>query len=189
MTFLNETLPKRKFSHTKQGYNRVFNHIGSFIMKKNIALLALLSILPAAATDLTAYPTGTAQDLNTLKAPIRIVNIWATWCGPCRKEIPAMTQWYQKQPKGSVDLIGISLDRNDKLITDFFKKISVGYPIWRYTGKDSRGFMKSLGNMASGVPYTVVEAKGCTFRQSITGEVDGKALDAAIQTVKAKCKK
>ncbi|HFC8518365.1 TlpA disulfide reductase family protein [Neisseria weaveri] len=140
------------------------------------------------AQDLKDWQHAKTQSLSSLKAPVRIVNLWATWCKPCRKEMPEMSAWYKKQKKGSVDMVGIALD-NPENIGAFLKQTPVSYPIWRYDGKDSRGFMKSLGNTVGGLPFTTVEAVKCGHKETVFGEIDGKKLDAAVKKVTAACKK
>lgn len=155
-----------------------------------LAALAAWLIWPLSlqAADLVAHPNGAARSFSQLKAPVRIINIWATWCGPCRKEMPEMSAWYKKQKKGTVDLVGVALDRADN-INRFLVKTPVSYPIWRYEGNDSRGFMQSLGNRVGVVPYTVVEASGCSSKETITGEVNAAKLSAAVAKVKKSCKR
>ena len=141
------------------------------------------------ANDLVAYPSGKTQTLAHQPTSVRIVNIWATWCAPCRKEMPAMSAWYQKRAnKKKVELIGIALDHENNM-AKFLKTTPVSYPIWRYAGKDSRAFMQTLGNQVGALPYTIVEAKGCRFKQQITGEVNGKKLDDAILLLQQQCSK
>ena len=115
-------------------------------MKALTALLlsaAVFTAAPAFAADETAgWQDNKPQSLESLKAPVRVVNLWATWCGPCRKEMPAMSAWYKAQKKGSVDMVGIALDTTDN-IGKFLKQTPVSYPIWRYTGANSRNFIYS----------------------------------------------
>lgn len=158
-------------------------------MKRLTAVFAAVLALAArtaAADDLQSWNIGTAQSLQNLKAPVRIVNLWATWCGPCRKEMPEMSVWYQAQKKGSVDMVGIALDSREN-IGKFLKVTPVSYPIWRYTGADSRRFMKSFGNRVGVLPFTLVEAPKCGYRQTVTGEVNAKSLTAALKAAQAKC--
>ena len=97
-----------------------------------------------------------------------------------------MSAWYQKQKKGSVDMVGIALDSSEN-IGRFLKTTPVRYPIWRYSGNDSRAWMKSFGNNIGGLPFTVVEAPKCGYRQTLLGEVTAKKLDAALAAARAKC--
>lgn len=151
------------------------------------AALALSAPSAFAAAELQSWNAATPQTLQSLKAPVRIVNLWATWCGPCRKEMPAMSAWYKTQKKGSVDMVGIALDSGEN-IGKFLKQTPVSYPIWRYAAANSRQFMKSFGNQVGVLPFTVVEAPKCGFRHTITGEVNAKSLTAAVEAAKAKCK-
>ncbi|MDO5639797.1 MAG: TlpA disulfide reductase family protein [Neisseria sp.] len=139
-----------------------------------------------AAADLQDWKSGASKDLSSLKAPVRIVNLWATWCGPCRKEMPEMSAWYKQQKKGSIDMVGIALDSSDN-IGKFLQQTPVGYPIWRYNGNDSREWMKSFGNSVGGLPFTTVEAPKCRHRQTILGEVTARKLDEAVKAARAKC--
>ena len=161
------------------------------LMKKlllaSVLMTAALSAPAFAADPLAGWNDNKPQSLQSLKAPVRVVNLWATWCGPCRKEMPAMSTWYKAQKKGSVDMVGIALDTTDN-IGKFLKQTPVSYPIWRYTGANSRNFMKAHGNNVGVLPFTVVEAPKCGYKQTITGEVNEKSLTAAVNAAKEKCK-
>lgn len=153
---------------------------------KSLTVLAALLPAFALASGLERFPDGQSRDLAQFNTPLRIVNVWATWCAPCRKEMPELSAWYKKQPKRSVELVGIAIDRAEN-IRAFLHGTPVSYPIWRYTGKNSRKLMHSLGNLSGGVPYTLIERKGCAFKHSITGEVNAAKLDAAVREVRKQC--
>ncbi|MDO1509689.1 MULTISPECIES: TlpA disulfide reductase family protein [unclassified Neisseria] len=142
----------------------------------------------AAAADIQDWKSDAPKTFESLKAPVRIINLWATWCGPCRKEMPEMSAWYKKQKKGSVDMVGIALDNTDN-IGKFLKQTPVSYPIWRYTGNNSRTWMKSVGNNVGALPFTTVEAPKCGYKQALLGEVTAKKLDEAVQNALMKCTK
>ncbi|MCF7530525.1 TlpA disulfide reductase family protein [Neisseria lisongii] len=158
-------------------------------MKPISALILAAALLPLSATaaELQHWQTNAPQSLQSLKAPVRIINLWATWCAPCRKEMPAMSAWYAARKKGSVDMVGIALDSSDN-IGKFLKQTPVSYPIWRYTGTNSRQFMKSFGNQIGVFPFTAVEAPKCGYRQTLTGEVNAQSLTAAVKAAQAACK-
>ncbi len=62
---------------------------------------------PLAATELD----GGKFDLAAMRGKVVIINFWATWCGPCREEMPALNAYYRRHHSDGVELIGISADR------------------------------------------------------------------------------
>ena len=62
---------------------------------------------PLAATELN----GQGFDLGALRGHVVIVNFWATWCVPCRAEMPALDAFYQSDHAQGLDMIGMSADR------------------------------------------------------------------------------
>ena len=159
-------------------------------MNRLICLLAATLVLPtapAAASELQSWDGRRTHTFDALKAPVRIVNLWATWCAPCRKEMPEMSAWYRQQKKGSVDMVGIAFDSSEQ-ISRFLKQTPVAYPVWRYAGTSSRSYMKTLGNQVGVLPFTLIEMPKCGYRQAITGEVNAVVLTQAVAAAKAKCR-
>lgn len=158
-------------------------------MKKWLFTALLAASLPTFAADLIDHKSE--KPITASQADVQVLNFWATYCSPCRKEMPAMNSWFkqaktQKNPK--IELVGIAIDSKDNIHT-FLKTTPVTYPIWRYTGKNSRAFMRDYGNKVGVLPYTVVRATKCGKEQTIVGEVDGKKLDQAVKAVWAQCSK
>ena len=158
------------------------------MMKKTVlALSALLAAASVHATDFARHPDNKAQTVPA-KAQVQVINFWAAWCAPCRKEMPDMSKWYaSKGKKQKVFMTGIALDTSEN-ISKFLQTTPVSYPIWRYTGKDSRNLMKSYGNKVGALPYTVVRAPKCGHEEPIVGELTLARLDQAVSKAQNACK-
>ena len=99
---------------------------------------------------------GNVITKNDLLGQITLINFWATWCGPCRLEIPELVElqdFYADQP---VQIIGISVDRSMAPIDPFLAQYKVNYPIAMYQPHYSNFF----GNV-SAIPTTfILDKKG-----------------------------
>ncbi len=75
------------------------------------------------------------------KGKVLLVNFWATWCPPCRREIPSLVRLQEENSGKGFTVLGISMDKSgrDKVAT-FVKKIGVNYPIAMGTNDIARSF-------------------------------------------------
>lgn len=107
-----------------------------------------------------------------------LVNVWASWCGPCIEEMPELQRFASAQGAGGVQVVGIALDDVDA-VRAFLRRIPVDYPILvDAPGPADAGV--SLGNPRGVLPYSVlVSADGRLLKQRIGpfahGEIDGWA--------------
>src|SRR5512135_1596144 len=107
-------------------------------MRKFIALLPLISLLilftgfrhGSAAKKAPNFALKTSDgatiELSKLKGKTVVVNFWATWCGPCRAEIPGFLEVYEKYKSKGLEIVGVSLDEggwND--VKPFVKKLNI----------------------------------------------------------------
>lgn len=156
------------------------------INKKTLITLALsLLACTAQASDFIEHRSQKPQAIPTNQ--IQVINFWASWCQPCRKEMPDMSKWYAKVgKKQKIFMVGIAIDSPEN-IQSFLKQTPVRYPIWRYTGTDSRKMMKQYGNNIGGLPYTVVRAPQCAHEEKIIGELTYQRLDQAVKNAQTAC--
>jgi len=116
----------------------------------------------APALSLTTF-SGQPFALSALKGHVVIVNFWASWCSPCRAEMPALNSFYQAHHAQGLDVIGISADRSRD--RDDAVKImnEVGYPGGMMGEATANGF-----GAPGSLPITYVIDKTGVIRRVLT---------------------
>jgi cytochrome c-type biogenesis protein len=109
-----------------------------------------------------------------------LLNVWATWCHPCRDEIPELLVLNDKYKPRGLELVGVSIDANgsDEAIRSFMKDFRMTYPIWR--DPDER---VSAEFLVVGVPATFLIDRNGTLRWRKTGPIQpgDSSLVSAIE--------
>jgi peroxiredoxin len=123
--------------------------------------LTLLLSLPVAAGDISnGHPApaftlnargGGTLSLSQLKGQVVLVNFWASWCGPCRQEMPLLEGIYKKYHKLGFTLIGVNVEPDAKAANAALEKTPVSFPILY----DPESKVSQLYNVAS-MPSTVI---------------------------------
>ncbi|MEI2456712.1 TlpA disulfide reductase family protein [Lysobacter firmicutimachus] len=102
-----------------------------------------------------------------------LVNLWASWCGPCIKEMPELDRYARSQDGSGVQVIGIALDDRDS-VAAFLQRVPVGYPIL-LDAPGPRDAGVRWGNPKGVLPYTVlIGADGTLLKQRIGPFADGE---------------
>ena len=148
-------------------------------------LISLLLAIPASTLAASPLLKASFADLNGKPQAIKqwqgkpmVVNYWATWCGPCRQEMPELIE-LQKKYQGKVQFIGIAIDEVDA-VKAFIKPLGMNYPML-IGGNTAMDIMRSDGNLHGGLPFTVIyDAKGNT-RSVELGKIKKTKLDEILQ--------
>lgn len=121
---------------------------------------------------------GSQQSLTHLRGAVLIVNFWATWCTPCREEIPLFVRLQQEYAGKNLHFVGISIDQADK-VAAFAKEFQINYPLV-IAGMEGVELSRRAGNKAGVLPYTVVLDRQGRLATSLLGKVDEPRIRAAI---------
>jgi thiol-disulfide isomerase/thioredoxin len=97
---------------------------------------------------------GRDQSISQWRGQPLVVNFWATWCGPCREEIPELVKMQQKYSDNGLQFVGISIDQIDKT-NEFAEKFKMNYPVLIGTF-DTIEISRQAGNAKGVLPYTVI---------------------------------
>lgn len=114
--------------------------------------------------------------LENYKHKLLVINFWATWCAPCREEIPELNEFYKNN---DINLVAIAIDE----ITDVVKfqnEIPIHYPSFIANDIDGVTLAKNLGNERGVLPFTVIIQPDGLVKKSFYGKVNISDLNQAL---------
>ncbi len=137
--------------------NTMMNRLRSLLLATLIAVpaLAVAPSGPAPKFQLDSIG-GKVVNLDQFKGQVVMINFWASWCGPCRTEMPILEKLHTKYKPMGFTMVGINVEPDPKLAVDWLKSTPVSFPILL----DTRSEVSKLYQVA-GMPSTViVDRKG-----------------------------
>jgi peroxiredoxin len=139
-----------------------------------VASAALPAIAPAtAAPDFTLRTmTGPNMRLNEQRGRVVMVNFWATWCGPCREEMPQLNRLYERYKAAGFVLLGVNVDDDSKKAADVAAKLGVTFPVLL----DSDKIVSKLYDLNT-MPSTVIIDRSGKVRYVHRGYLAGTEAD------------
>ncbi|MGH8292712.1 MAG: TlpA disulfide reductase family protein [Gammaproteobacteria bacterium] len=126
-----------------------------------IPAMSVAEALTVPMNDLQGKP----HSLDDWRGKVVLVNFWATWCPPCREEVPLLVKLQAKYAAQGLQIVGIATDeQSEQDVRDFLKRMAVNYPILM-GGTHSADIVNALGGDFIGLPVSVVlEPDGSVFR-------------------------
>jgi peroxiredoxin len=127
--------------------------------------------------------SGVEQSLESFKGRIVILNFWATYCIPCRKEMPDLAALQNQFAPFGVQVIGVSTDdlEDRAKVLQFVRETKVNFPIW--VGGSSQHMMKF--GLGAALPGTVVIDRDGRVFKTISGVIDQALLRKEIESLLA----
>jgi cytochrome c biogenesis protein CcmG, thiol:disulfide interchange protein DsbE len=118
---------------------------------------------------------GSRVDLAQYRGKVVLLNFWATWCAPCRLEMPRFVQWQQQYGPKGLQIIGVSIDDSQAPVRPFVAKMRLDYPV--VMGNAGLG---DLYGGVYGVPVTFLIDRHGIVRARFDGGSDTTQIQARM---------
>lgn len=157
--------PQRMMNPLQQAYKAVL-----FLLCCAMSLVATAAVTPqSAAPDFTLRAmSGPNLRLQEQRGRVVMINFWATWCGPCRQEMPHLNRLYDKYKSAGFVILGVNVDEDKKNATELAQKLGVKFPVlW-----DAEKSVSRLYDLST-MPSTVLVDRNGNVRYVHKGYLTG----------------
>ncbi len=124
-----------------------------------------------------AYPDleGVSRSSEEWLGRVLVLNFWATWCPPCRREMPDFIEFQERHGAQGLQFVGIAID-SEQEVADFADGIGINYPV--LLGEtDAIALSQSLGNRFSGLPFSAIFDRSGKLVHAQAGELKRADLE------------
>lgn len=125
-------------------------------------------------TDLNGQPL----DLSSYRGKVVLLDFWATWCTPCRGEIPHFVEFQNNYHDQGLQVIGISMDDDLKPVGPFYQEYKMNYPVALGNDKIAQAYGGILG-----LPVTFLIGRDGHIQEKYVGAVDISTIEQGIKSL------
>jgi len=123
--------------------------------------------------------TGSIRSSNEWKEKILVINFWATWCPPCREEMPLFVELQKRFAEQGVQFVSIAIDEPN-LVRDFYDVYGINFPTM-IGGVEAIKLANTLGNRFDSLPFTAIFDRDGKSHYIQAGQVSREILITAFE--------
>ena len=182
-----ENLENSMISAIKAGINKnITNPVGVLLLKQNYYYMDEKMKATAVGQKFTDFemqtPEGKTVKLSDYvgKGKVVLVDFWASWCGPCRREMPNLVEAYAKYKNKNFEIVGVSLDQSADAWKEAIKKLNITWPqmsdlkYWNCEGAQLYA--------VSSIPHTVlIDGEGTILARGLHGDELQEKIAEAVK--------
>lgn len=155
--------------------------VSTYLILRDMRPRSEFSTVPAqvnySAPDLTLTDTqGNSRSLRDYRGQVVLVNLWATWCEPCKQEMPALQSFYKEHKDQGFMVIAINDGDPKADVLQFVKDYQLTFPIWL----DPTYIATEQAFKTLGLPSSFVIDRGGTIRLQWVGGISRRMLDQHV---------
>ncbi len=145
---------------------------------------------PTAAIDVINQPRpafslkdidGELRDIKEWDDKVLLVNFWATWCPPCKKEIPAFMELQEQYTDQGLQIIGIAID-DEQAVRDFADTMGMNYPIMA-AELAAMELAREYGNRVNALPFSAFVSREGKITHVRAGELSKQETEEIIKSL------
>ena len=174
------------------GYFLLFSQEIKFSLSQKEALNKVLEDINKAPDFTLTAMNDSMYTLSKLEGKVVLINFWATWCGPCRMEIPEFNEMHKSYHEKGLEILGISVSDNKKQLKNFVKSFAVDYPLLYGGAREMNKIMKDYGGVYA-VPSSFLVGKNGNIVWSYPGAIlknyDPQTFAALVYEIEKELKK
>ena len=120
--------------------------------------------------SLKSVVKDSTYNLSNMKDKVILINFWATWCGPCRMEIPDFNELYKKYSDKGLEILGISISDTKEQLMNFLKAYTIDYPVLYGSQGDMQKVVIDYGGVYS-IPMSFLIGKNNEIKRIYPGAI------------------